>query len=64
MDNKYNFTLPGVFSLWNAQGFRQRILHIFTRNTDVLQLPWEIREQGLPNITRTVAGFRRLLRLK
>jgi len=26
-----DLTLPGVFYLWKAQGFHQRILHVFTR---------------------------------
>jgi len=38
MDDKYDFTFPGVVSLSEAQGFRQLILHIFTRDADVVEL--------------------------
>jgi len=35
MDDKYHFTLPGIFPLSKSEGFRHRILHIFTRDADV-----------------------------
>ena len=57
-----DITLPGVFPLWKAQGFRQRILRIFTRDAGVASLrdPWA---RILTN-ARTVAGFHRSPRLK
>jgi len=56
-------TVTIVF-LAEVKVIRQRILRIFTRDAHVVQLLWEIREQRLLSITRTVTGRHGLLRLK
>jgi len=60
MEDK-DFTLPGVFFSLKSSRISPTY---FTCFYSMVKLLWEIREQGLLSITRTVAGFHSLPWLK
>jgi len=60
MDDEYDFTSPGVFSLLKRSNVSSWCFTYFY----LMVILREIREQALLSITRTVVGFHRLPGLK